>query len=268
VRSLVVERVDGGGEEEIEVERLALGSGTLSTAKIFLESWRRATGERARLTGLMDNRQVLVPFLSWRMIRRRHDPRTYQYHQLALGLEGTEPRDYVHALVTTLKTASIHPIVQSVPLDVRTGLRVFRDVHAALGLVNVNFPDRRRRTCWVELADGPERGFPLVVHYEPPTGERALLGRTLARVRRALGALGAVVPPGLTHVRPMGASVHYAGTLPMTAEPRPFTTTPHGASRDFAGLDLVDGSTFPFLPAKNLTFTLMANATRIASARR
>jgi choline dehydrogenase-like flavoprotein len=62
----------------------------------------------------------------------------------------------------------------------------------------------------------------------------------------------------------MGASVHYAGTIPMTREAAPFTATPEGRSRDFQNLWFVDGTTFPFLPAKNLTFTLMANAARIA----
>ncbi len=265
VRAVVCERVDGSGAEEVVADHVALGAGTLASSRIFLETWRAATGESRRLAGLMDNRQVLVPFLTWRMIRRRHDPRTYQYHQLAFGFDGHDPRDHVHALVTTLKTASIHPIVGSLPVDLRTGLAIFRDVHAALGLVNVNFPDRRRGNCWVEpAAAAPGQEAPLVIHYEPPLGERARIGRTLARVRKALAALGAFVPPPMVHVRPMGASVHYAGTLPMTRADEPFTTTPDGASRDFRGLTFVDGTTFPFLPAKNLTFTLMANATRIA----
>ncbi len=68
----------------------------------------------------------------------------------------------------------------------------------------------------------------------------------------------------MAHMRPMGASVHYAGTIPMTREAAPLTATPEGQSRDFRNLWLVDGSTFPFLPAKNLTLTLMANSARIA----
>ena len=45
-----------------------------------------------------------------------------------------------------------------------------------------------------------------------------------------------------------------------------WSTTPEGRSREFPNLILADGSTFPSLPAKNLTFTLMANAARIADA--
>ena len=42
------------------------------------------------------------------------------------------------------------------------------------------------------------------------------------------------------------------------------TATPGGQSRDFENLYLADGITFPSLPAKNLTFSLMANAARVA----
>ena len=42
------------------------------------------------------------------------------------------------------------------------------------------------------------------------------------------------------------------------------TVSADGQSADFANLFVVDGSVFPALPAKNLTFTLMANSTRIA----
>jgi choline dehydrogenase-like flavoprotein len=62
----------------------------------------------------------------------------------------------------------------------------------------------------------------------------------------------------------MGASVHYAGTLPMSDTPHPGTISPDCRSHDFENLYVVDGSTFPFLPAKNITFTLMANAARVA----
>jgi choline dehydrogenase-like flavoprotein len=63
----------------------------------------------------------------------------------------------------------------------------------------------------------------------------------------------------------MGSSVHYSGTLPMSAQRRPWTVSPACQSYDIDNLFIVDGSVMPFLPAKNLTFTLMANAVRVAS---
>lgn len=267
VGGVLTERTDGSGEETVAGDRVALGAGSLASAKIFLETLRRSRGESPRLTGLMDNRQVLVPFLNWRRIGRRYEPDSYQYHQVALALEGDDPAETIHGLVTTLKTASMHPIVQSLPVDLRFGAKAFGNVHAALGLVNTNFPDVRRESCWVQLAEGAAADggeAPLVVHYEPPAGESARIQATLRRLGRVLRELGCLVPPGMSHVRPMGASVHYAGMVPMTSEDRPLTATPAGESRDLPGLLFVDGLTFPRLPAKNLTFTLMANAARIA----
>ncbi len=274
ITSLVMERVEDGALEERPVETLVLAAGTLASSKIVLDSWWLATGERPQLTGLMDNRQVLVPFVNWSRIGRAHDPDTYQYHQIAFALPTSDPRETIHALVTTLKSAMIHPIVKSLPFDMATSLAIFGDTHGALGLVNVNFPDHRREECSLSIEPAPSaearsdpRAIPrttLIVRYVPAQGERARIRAGLARVRRALRVLGCFVPPGMSHVRPMGASVHYAGTIPMSAEARPWTTAPDCRFRGIENLFLADGTTFPFLPAKNLTFTLMANASRIA----
>ncbi|MCE9596213.1 MAG: hypothetical protein K8S98_18640 [Planctomycetes bacterium] len=250
--------------EELDVERLVLAAGTLPTSKIFLDSIHRANGERPRLTGLMDNRQTLVPFANLKLLGAKWDPDTYQYHQLAFGLAGRTPKEYVHALVTTLKSALIHPIALSAPLDLATSLWITKNVHGALGLVNVNLHDTRRAESYVELSGDVER-TKLVARYEPAPTELADRKRALSRIKRALWQLGCFVPPGMAHVRPMGASVHYSGTLPMSKTRAPLTVDRDCRSHDFENLWLADGATFPFLPAKNLTFTLMANASRIAS---
>jgi choline dehydrogenase-like flavoprotein len=52
----------------------------------------------------------------------------------------------------------------------------------------------------------------------------------------------------------------------MQAAPAAFTSDPSCRSHDFRNLYFADGATFPFLPAKNLTFTLMANAVRVGEA--
>jgi choline dehydrogenase-like flavoprotein len=257
--------VQSGEPVQLPVEILALAAGTLSSSRIFLESLARRDGSAPRLTGLMDNRQVLVPYLYWRMIGAPYEPRSYQYHQVALGLAEDEPREYVHAQITALTTGLVHPIVQRLPFDLRTAVAVFRYVRSALGIANVNLHDTRRPESYLELEPGAEPGTrTLVARYLPDPAEEERIARALKRVGRALRRLGCIVPRGMTEVRPMGAGVHYAGTLPMSRERRPLTTAPSGRSHDFENLLLVDGSTFPFLPAKNITFTLMANAVRIA----
>ena len=265
VTSVVAEPVKGGAPLEIAAERLALAAGALGSTKIFLESVRRGSGTIAQLGGLMDNRQVLVPFLNLQLIGRQYDPNTYQYHQLGIGIEGSDPRFYVHALVTTLKTALLHPIIQNLPCDMRTAIFLVRNLHCGLGIINVNFHDVRRENNFVTLErDGPQQDTRLVMHYTPAPEQKQQMAGALKTLRKALWRLGCAVPPGMSHVRPMGASAHYAGTLPMSKEKRPYTTSESCQSHDFDNLFIVDGATYPFLPAKNVTFTLMANAARVA----
>ncbi len=263
VRSIVVD-MDKGTQERFQVERLVLAAGTLSSSRIVLESLALAGEAAPELVGLMDNRQVLVPFVNWSLLGAQVELDSYQYHQLALGLRGESPREYVHGLITTLKAALLHPIAQSIPLDLRTALDLVRNSHAALGLLNLNFHDTRRGANRLTLEREGEVTR-LCVNYAPDAGETVRIRAALGKVKRALRALGCFVPPGMAHVRPMGASVHYAGTLPMAREGERLTTTQSGRARAFENLWLADGSTFPFLPAKNLTFTLMANASRIAA---
>lgn len=257
-RALACRHADGS-VSELTADRFVLAAGTLGSAAIFLRSWRAATGHAPVLSGLMDNRQVLVPFLQWRMVGRPVDEHAYQYHLVGMGLEGDQPGDYVHAQVTTLKGALLHPFLQRLPFDLRTSVAVGRATLGGLGVVNVNFRDTRRPDCTVTLD-----GDTLRLRYVPPSDERSRLAPALRRMRRVLRVLGCFVPPGLQHVRPMGASAHYAGLFPMSPDRVPFGTDASGRSWDVPNLWFADGSTFPFLPAKNITFTLMANAVRIA----
>lgn len=266
VQRLWVDRTDGSGAEALDVEGLVLAAGTLQSSRILLESHYRADGSLPSLTGLMDNRQILVPFVNLTRIGARFEPDTYQYNQLAIGLSTGEPAHYVHCLVTALKTALYHPIVENTPFDLKTGLFVFRNVHAALGLINVNLHDTRRPDCTVGLEPGAE-GEPakLRIRYAPPSDEPDRVSDVMRRLRKALWQLGCILPPGMAHERPMGASVHYAGTVPMNGQGA-FSADADCRSRDLNNLWFADAATYPFLPAKNLTFTLMANAARVADA--
>jgi choline dehydrogenase-like flavoprotein len=270
VTHVVAEPVDGGSPIEFGVETLVLAAGALCSTKIYLDSIYRETGEVLALRGLMDNRQILMPFVNLRLVGANYNAESYQYHQLGMGIEGPSPKEYIHGQITTLKTGLVHPIIANLPCDMRLAQFLVRNLHCALGIVNVNLHDTRRETNYLTLA--PERGSSqtkLVLHYEPSKVEVHHLRWAIDRMRLAMLRLGCIVPPRMLHVRPMGASVHYAGTLPMSRGETAggaHTTDANGRSRLFENLFIADGATFPFLPAKNITFTLMANATRIADA--
>jgi choline dehydrogenase-like flavoprotein len=159
----------------------------------------------------------------------------------------------------------LHPIIQNLPCDMRTAIFLLRNLHCALGIINVNLHDNRRKENFLTLESEKQGGGTrLVIHYQPAPEQSGEIQRALRAIKKAIWKLGCIVPPGMTHIRPMGASAHYAGTLPMSEQKLPFTTNQNCQSHDFDNLFLADGATFPFLPAKNITFSLMANAVRVA----
>lgn len=252
---------------EYEVDTLVLAAGTLCSTMIYLDSIYRQTGEVLKLHGLMDNRQILLPFITLDMVGKSYKPESYQYHQLAVGyeIEMEKGKDYVHGQITTLKTALMQPVLQTMPLDWKTALFLGRNLHAAMGVVNINYSDTRREGNFVSIRPGENGGSPtLEIVYSPPAGEKKKIASSLKRIKKFFKPLGVIVLLGQAHIRPMGASVHYSGTLPMSTEPKPQTISPNCKSHDFENLYIVDGTSLPFLPAKNLTFTLMANAARVA----
>ncbi len=265
VTAVVAEPAEGGEPCEFPADTLVLAAGALCSSKIYLDSIFRGSGEIVQLHGLMDNRQILVPFVNLRLIGRPYNAESYQYHQVGLGIETEDPKGYVHGQVTTLKSSLVHPLLQNLPCDMKSAILVVRNMHAALGIVNVNLHDFPRTTNFVTLAPGEgSKQTKLLIDYSPPPREEVRIRKAVGTVKRALFSLGCIVPPGMAHIRPMGASAHYAGTLPMSETGGPHTTTKDGRSRMFENLFIADGATFPFLPAKNITFTLMANAVRIA----
>lgn len=260
--------VKGGNRQTFCADAYVLACGTLSTSNLFLRSIYKSAGEIICLTGLTDNRQVLVPFLNLGMLGHSYKTDCYQYHQLAIGMV-SESGKYIHGQVTPLKTATVHPFIQNLPLDLKAALGVFSDLRSSLGVLNLNFCDQRRDENYLTLkqTSSTERGeqWPeLSIYYVPPAGEKTVIRSTLARIRRFFYKLGAPVLPGLTRLRPMGSSVHYSGTLPMTREKKSLCVSENCQSYDIQNLFVVDGAAMPYLPAKNLTFTLMANAVRVA----
>jgi len=267
ITSLSMQRPEGRLEKDIPVDTLVLAAGAMSTSKIYLDSIYKHSKDVLRLTGLMDNRQVLIPFITPGMLGKSYDPRSYQYHQLAVGfyLENGSHRDYIHGQVTTLKTALMQPVLQTMPLDWKTATFLGRNLHSALGVVNLNYSDYRREENYLSIQPSADHHLScLEISYTPPPGEKEKIARTMKRIKKFFAGLGAIVPPGQAHIRPMGASVHYSGTLPMSKEKKPRTLAPDCRSHDFENLYIVDGAAFPYLPAKNLTLTLMANAARVA----
>ncbi|MGQ0642271.1 MAG: GMC oxidoreductase [Gemmatimonadaceae bacterium] len=263
---VIVRPASGGPETQISGDRVVLAAGALATTRIYLAMLFHEQASAPELPGLMDNRHVTMPFVTPALVGHDVDLASYQFHHVALGMRGATRAGDLHGQMTALKGAQVHPIIATLPFNFRTSLSVFRRIRAALGVVNFWLADSRRSANVARLVT--DNGAPphLVLEYGDDKSDLPQTHQAIATVRRALALLGSVAPKSQTVILPRGSSVHYGGTLPMTGEDQPHTCRADGSVRGVERLTIADGAAFSSLPAKNLTFTLMANAVRIASA--
>lgn len=255
-----------GASASFTADWIVLAAGTLGSSAIYLESLRRREGRIKTLGGLMDNTHVVMPFVTPSHVGQGVETASYQFHHLALAVAGAQGEQLAHGQITTLRSAAVHPIVQSLPLSLRDGLRVFRRVRSALAVANIWGAGQRNDRNAITLREQPDGDAAIVIECETASPDAVVQSPGVRAARGAITELGCIVPSGLTRALPLGSSVHYAGTLPMTESESADTCDARGRVRGFENLLVVDGASFAGLPAKNLTFTLMANASRIADA--
>lgn len=246
----------GGDERAVfQARALVLCLGALNTAKLVLRS---ADDQKARLP-VVENPMSMCPVISIRHIGCANDDRSHSA-QLNLICEVPETGDRIVAMLYSLEGLLRSDILPEFPLDARGCLSAARAILPATMVLQVFRAGRVDPGNHVGI-DGSGR---LVVEFRAHTVDDA--------EKRILGALRRIGYLGHSRFirRPIpGGSIHYAGTLPMRATPsRPYETDPSGRLHGSRRVHIGDSATFPALPAKNLTLTIMSNAARVATLAR
>ena len=244
-----------GAHETFEGRTLILAAGALNSAKLVLES----NDDHDTRLPLLDNPMTCLPLFRLNRIGQALDTQDSSLGQLILIQEyaGTVLQGSVYGTAGPLRS----DILFELPLSITANLAWLRRTAAATGLLMMFYPADPHPDNYLRLApDGT-----LELNYSKPTTtgpERGIAEKALIPAFRKIGFYTAAA---LCQYPTMGASIHYAGTLPMRNEPGRYELYPDGLLHGSQKIYIVDGACFPRLPAKNLTLTIMANAMRIAS---
>jgi choline dehydrogenase-like flavoprotein len=242
-----------GGEEVAHGRKLLLGAGALNTARIVLESNRDYVTRLAAL----DNAMACIPFFRLSRIGEPlavHDTSLAQLSLVAEDAEDGEWREPLQASLYGTTGPLRSDVIFNLPLSARANVAWTKYLAPAMGLLMLFYPGRQGPDSFVRLRPSGE----LEVEFapEPP---HPVERRLIAMLRK----LGYVTHTALIQRPGSGAGLHYAGTLPMRANPGKYETDAEGLLAGTKHVHIVDGGCFSRLPAKNLTFTIMANALRI-----
>jgi hypothetical protein len=256
--TLIVRNLETQAEQSIKAKRLMLAAGAINSGKLALAS-QRNFGDRVPI---LCNTNHWVAAINLAMLGRKADAARHSLAQLAaLQVISNDPKDYVLAQFYSYRSLMYFRMLRSIPLPPNQGVTFLRLIATALTCVNLHFSDWPADSKYLQLkSDGARDVFSAFYQHTPEQqraveqAERLMLWRLVAL---------RCIPMGIA--RPAhGASIHYAGTLPVSEAANRFGCRADGVLNGTRSVYVADGSSWKFLPAKGLTFTLMANARRVA----
>jgi choline dehydrogenase-like flavoprotein len=250
---------DTGAEERHEARALVLAAGTLGTAWLVL----RSLGRYDTPVPLLCNPYAYVPTVNLRMLGRAPCDRRYSLGQLT-AIVRAEGERIIQAQMFSYRSLLTFKLMKELPLAYRESLRLLRLLLPSFAILGIHHEDRPSpgKRC-VLRRTGRGGGDRLEIRYRPTAEEER---RNVADERRVVGFFRRLGCVPLKTIRPgHGSSLHYAGTFPITPEERELTCDRDGRLRGTRAVYLADGSIFPWIPPKGLTFNLMANADRVGT---
>lgn len=241
------------GGETFRAKKLLLALGALNTARLVLSS----EGDRESRLPVLENPCSFAPLVMPARIGMPIEKRSF-YAQLNLFYSGPLWNEPVVGMIYGVEGLLRSDLLFQFPLAARGCLAAARYVLPAMAVLQVFYPQDPDPANTLRL----DASGDLVIEYAPRAP--GVVERHFLKVLKRAGVRGS--ERHLREGRP-GASVHYAGSLPMRERAaKKYETDRNGLLFGSRRVHVADAATFPRLPAKNLTFTIMANAIRIGEA--
>ncbi|MDA1266666.1 MAG: hypothetical protein O2816_16420 [Planctomycetota bacterium] len=264
---VVVEAVPtaGGDPVRLEARTLVLATGTLGSARLAL----RSLGGEGRHLPILTNPYALAPCLHLRRLGKGMQRNKTSMAQLALfhdpgfGNHGS-PIGARMLSIYTYRSLMLFKLAKEAPLDLRSASRLMQRLAPALLIVSLNHPDTPSEAKYLTLErdEGSPTGDRLMIEHRCSDEEEREHRASEKVIFRSLRQLGAY--PLRRQQLEAGASVHYAGCLPISSEAKDWHLAPDGRLHGTRAVYVVDGSGFRYLPSNGLTFTIMAWAHQTA----
>lgn len=248
-------------KETFVCRKLVLAAGALGSARIVLRAFKQ---EGTRVP-LLCNPYTYVPCLQPGMIGKGPEKGKLGFGQLSMFIDkGKTNFDISIATFYGYQSLMLFRIIRQVPLNLADARRLMQFLVSGIVIMGIQHTDHPSERKYLTLAKNPDTltGDQLEAHYELTKDERAVqdaIERTYIKAARKLR----IFP--LKRLYPgHGSSVHYAGTLPFSSTEKPLHLSYEGRLHGTKHVYVADSSGFTFLPARGLTFSLLANAHIIA----
>jgi hypothetical protein len=259
--TLKILHTDTNKISELSCNKLMLTAGPLGNARIVLRSLKN----HIQRLPVLCNPYTYLPCLNIGMLGKPLDRFKSSMAQAVLFFDKEKSHsDVVSVALFTYRSLMLYKLIKEAPVDFADGRIIMQYLQSAFVIAGIHHPDEPADTKYLEMHsdDSCITGDKLFAHYTLNNEEKLKVKNNEKQIRKALRSLGCYpiqrMDPGY------GSSIHYAGTLPFSESDTYGTTGKNGQLNGFKRIFVADASAFRYLPAKGITFTLMANAHVVA----
>ncbi len=247
----------------VRARKLVLCAGALGSMRIVARSMNHGLGHPFPiLTNPCDYLLGVQPS----RIGKPLGERTASFAQLAVFYRppGEDAVAYSGGSIYSYQALMLFRLAREAPLAFALSRDLLQYLQTSLLMIGMTYPDWPVPENFLKLAPDPDSptGDVLTAEYGLSSRQAMMRSKTLGAIRRTFPSMGCFIASSVRGKN--GFSSHYAGTIPYSNEERAFALAPDGRLYGTHSVYVADGSGFRFLPALGLSWTIMANAHRIA----
>jgi choline dehydrogenase-like flavoprotein len=250
------------GVEKLSAKRLFVGAGVLPTTRLVLRSLD-AVGEPVELR---DSQYYTFPLLRGSGSRLELEKPGNTLAQAFLELnEPRDPRRSSHMQVYAYSDLMLREVASALRLPPPVVARIARGALSRLFFCQGYLHSDLSRGIRAELTGSASDSSLRLEAVGAPGPVQRDVEAAIGRLRGAARDLGAVPLRRLLRVWEPGRGIHAGGSFPMSARPSGLQTDLLGRPAGLRRTHLIDSSVFPTVPPTTITYTVMANAQRVAA---
>lgn len=244
-------KLDDGSQITFKCKKLVLAAGTINSAKIALKS----KNDYETKLPLLDNSLLQIPLITPSFIGDKLEKDSFGLTNLNLIFDWQEYNLRLQGSIIELTSPARALFYEMLPLSARSNLTFIKYLLPSISILFLYFPGSTNNSGYITLR--PDNT--LDVESIPCEISKKIL----RKIAYSLIRMGVFTHPML--IKPPAHSIHYAGSMPMVEKPsQDYHCDRYGELYQEPGVHIVDGSLLSYVPSKNHSFTLMANAMRIA----
>jgi len=243
-------------------KKLILAGGALGTARIVM----RSQGGIGTKVPILSNPHSYVPAIQPRFFGKGYENNKLNMGQVSYFIDPAgNDSDLTVASSYGYQSLMLFRIISQIPFNFADARLLSRFILPGLIVMIVQHPDYQSKDKYLRLAkdDNSATGDKLEAHYSLTKQVEATWDKREKKLTSLMRKLWTF--PIMRIKTEHGSGIHYAGTLPISKEPKPLHIGQDGNLHGTQNVFIADSSGFNYLPGKGLTFTIMANAHAVAN---